>query len=88
MAEGKALWDASEGDKLLNMLPWSNLPDEMFGHEAEAVRAWFRNPQKDPWQFDKACAEVAVPNLNVCGWYNHCNSINLHTALVSRGKTD
>lgn len=85
----KELWDSGQGDQLLMTLPWSRLPSEIFGHEADAVRAWLRDPSQDPWRLDVACRDVDVPNLNVCGWFDHCNgSIDLHTSIASSGRSE
>ncbi len=87
-AEAQKLWAAGEGDHLLHFLPWLNLPDSAFEDEAEAVRNWLRHPDTDPWQLDKACREVAVPNLDIVGWFDHCNgSIDLHRAMIKQGRT-
>lgn len=85
-ADAKKLWDEGEGKRILGSLPWLDLPDEMFGHEAAAMKDWLRKPWVDVWKLDEEAARTTVPNLNVCGWYDHCNgSIDLHTAIRSRG---
>lgn len=87
--EAKALWDAGRGREIMQTLPWLSLPDEMFGHEAKHMKDWLRKPWVDPWKLDEEAARTTVPNLNVCGWYDHCNgSIDLHTAIFNRGATD
>lgn len=88
-ADAVKAWNAGEGDRLLYSLPWLDLPDEIFGPEAPHVKAWLREPWRDPWQLGRDAANTAVPNLNVCGWYDHCNgSIDLHVAIAERGATD
>ncbi len=85
-AEAAKQWDAGDGDKLLHLLPWNNLPDDLFASEAPFVKAWLNEPARDPWQLDKEAANTLVPNLNVCGWYDHCNgSIDLHRAIATKG---
>ncbi len=87
--EAAELWNAGEGETLLYTLPWSELPNDIFGSEASTARHWLANPWEDPWQLDKDAAKTLVPNLNVCGWYDHCNgSIDLHTAIASNGGSD
>ncbi len=45
-------------------------------------------PDSDPWKLDEACRHVSVPNLDVVGWYDHCNGdILLHRTMVKEGKT-
>ncbi len=81
-------WNDGEADRLLYFLPWLDLPDDLFGPEAPFVKAWLREPWRDPWKLERDAANTAVPNLNVCGWYDHCNgSIDLHVAIAARGAT-
>jgi putative CocE/NonD family hydrolase len=83
------LWAAGEGERLLNFLPWLDLPDSVFEDETQAVKAWLRHHEQDPWQLDRLCQEIAVPNLDVVGWYDHCNgSIELHHKMVAEGYND
>lgn len=87
--EAKKLWDAGRGREIMNTLPWLSLPDEIFAHEAKYMKDWLRRPWIDTWKLDEEAARTRVPNLNVCGWYDHCNgSIDLHTAVAARGATD
>src|SRR5262249_10286060 len=82
-------WNAGEGDRRFNFLPWLDLPDDLFGTEAAYVKQWIREPSSDPWKLEADAARTVVPNLNVCGWYDHCNgSIDLHTAIVKSGGSD
>ncbi len=86
--EAAKLWEAGEGRRLIHFLPWLDLPDDVFAAEAGFVKAWLRQPHLEPWKLLEGCREVAVPNLNVVGWYDHCNdSIELHQAIVREGKT-
>jgi len=87
--EAASLWAAGEGERLLHFLPWLDLPDSLFEDEADAVKGWLRTPHTDPWQLDKLCSEIAVPNFDVVGWYDHCNgSIELHQKMTAEGYTD
>src|SRR5581483_3485581 len=88
-AEALALWSAGEGENLLHFLPWTELPDRVFEDEAPVVRAWLKAPQHDPWQLDAHCKEVAVPNLDVVGWYDHCHGdMLLFRTMVREGRTE
>ena len=71
--EAQSLWDAGEGANLLRFLPWGELPDRVFEDEAAPVRAWLAHPERDPWRLDEGCKEIAVPNLDVVGWYDNCH---------------
>ncbi len=88
-AEARQLWDAGEGQNFLHFLPWLELPDRVFEDEAVAVRAWLKQPDRDPWKLDEACKEVAVPNLDIVGWYDHCNGdMLLFRTMVREGRTE
>ena len=87
-AEAAALWDSGEGQKWLQFLPWLNLPDETFEDETPYLRAWLRQPQTEPWQLDRGCREISVPNLEVVGWYDHAKGdMVLEQTLIKHGKT-
>lgn len=86
--EAQALWDAGEGANLLRFLPWSELPDRVFEDEAAPARAWLAHPEHDPWRLDEGCKEIAVPNLDVVGWYDHCHGdFRLFATMTRQGKT-
>jgi uncharacterized protein len=88
-AAARQLWSASEGEHLLHFLPWLSLPNSVFEDEAEVMKSWLRQPHHDPWKLDEHCREVAVPNLDIVGWYDHCNGdMLLHRAMVKDGMTE
>jgi putative CocE/NonD family hydrolase len=88
-AEGRQLWDTGEGQNWLHFLPWLELPQTAFEDETEAVRAWLRNPHEDPWKLHEGCRDIIVPNLDVVGWYDHCNGdMLLFRTMVKEGKTE
>ncbi len=87
-AKGKALWK-SEQDKWLHFLPWLELPRTFWEEESDAVNAWLRDPSLDPWALQKDVHKVTVPNLNVIGWFDHCNgNMMLDKAIFSEAKTE
>src|SRR3569623_300929 len=77
-------------DTLLHWLPWSTLPDEvLLMSEKPHILAYFRNPFVDMWHLDAGARASKAPNLNVCGWYDHCNgSIDLHTEIAEHGGSE
>lgn len=84
--EAKRLWNEGEGRALLGTLPWRELPDELFGTEAPFVKGWLQQPTRSPWHLDQDASRTTVPNLNVCGWYDHCiGSLELHLAISKAG---
>ena len=88
-AEATKLWSAGKDQELLYTLPWTDLPDSIFGHEAKAVKDWLRNPAKDPWQLPELTPKIAVANFDVVGWFDHCNgSIGLFRKIRKDGFTE
>ncbi|MBM3877970.1 MAG: CocE/NonD family hydrolase [Verrucomicrobia bacterium] len=87
--EAAKLWKGGEGERLLHFLPWLDLPRQVFEDEDDAVKAWLRAPHRDPWRFIAACPEVSVPNLDIVGWFDHCNDgIEIHRAMRNTGRTE
>jgi hypothetical protein len=74
-AEAERIWTDIEKAGLLGLMPWSRivdlLPEPLAGHVAE----WLREPGRRPWRFDQAHRDIAVPNLDVTGWFDHACSI-------------
>jgi putative CocE/NonD family hydrolase len=88
-AEASKLWKEGEGDRLLRFLPWRDLPKLVFEDEEEAVKAWLRAPHCDPWRLLGGCPDISVPNLDIVGWFDHCNDgIELHQEMRRVGKTE
>jgi putative CocE/NonD family hydrolase len=88
-AEARAAWERGEGQSLLYFLPWSELPERVFETETPYVRAWLKAPHEDPWKLDQACKEIDVPNLDVVGWFDHCNGdMLLYRTMVKEGRTE
>ena len=85
----RKLWKEGEGEKWLQFLPWLELPHSFFEFETDAVHYWLKNPHTDPWKFDKACHKIAVPNLDIVGWYDHCSGQMLtFNAMRKEAKTE
>ena len=88
-AEAGQLWKDGEDKRLLYFLPWLALPKMVFEDEEPAVKDWLRAPHRDPWQLLDGCPEITVPNLDIVGWFDHCNDgIELHQAMRRVGKTE
>jgi uncharacterized protein len=87
-AEAAAAWDAGQGRKWLEFLPWLDLPEEVFEDETPYMRDWLRHPETNPWQLDEGCRQITVPNLDVVGWYDHAKGdMRLFQTLAKEGKT-
>lgn len=81
-------WNEGGDAKWFNFLPWLDLPREAFEDETEPVKHWFKNPHLDPWKLHEGCKEITVPNLDVVGWYDHCNGdMQMYRSMVSDAKT-
>lgn len=88
-AEIRKLWDASQSEKWLNFLPWLELPQDACEDESTAVRDWLKNPHTDPWKLHEDVKDIAVPNLNVIGWSDHCNgNMLLDKAIMTEARTE
>lgn len=87
--EMRKLWNAGESEKWLYFLPWLDLPQEAFEYETDAVQYWLKNPHTDPWKLHEDVPEIAVPNLDIIGWYDHCNGdMLLNRAMMTQAKTE
>jgi putative CocE/NonD family hydrolase len=88
-AEAGKIWKDGEGDRLMHFLPWLQLPRMVFEDEEDAVKDWLRAPSRDPWRLIDGCSEICVPNLDVVGWFDHCNDgIEIHQVMRRVGKTE
>ena len=87
--EARILWNLGMEQRLLYFLPWLELPSEVFEDDADDMREWLRNPHVDPWNLLAGCPDITVPNINIVGWFDHCNdSIELHQEMRRTGRTD
>ena len=81
-------WNRGTTGYILDFVPWLELPSAVFATQTEAVHHWLLHPHLDPWALDQGCRDIAVPNLDIVGWYDHCNgSIDLHRTMRQQGKT-
>lgn len=88
-AAARALWDEGERRTWLGFLPWAELPERAFSQEGPFVRDWLNHPDADPWKLHEGCAQIAVPNLDVVGWHDHCNGdMLLYRTMVERGANE
>ena len=84
----RKLWNEGDSKKWLGFLPWLELPRSVFEDETEPNHAWLKAPHTDPWRLHEGCKEITVPNLDVVGWYDHCNGdMQMFKSLVADGKT-
>lgn len=87
--DARILWNLGVEERLLFFLPWLELPSYAFEDDADDMREWLRNPHIDPWNLLAGCRDIAVPNINIVGWFDHCNdSIELYQEMHRSGRTD
>jgi len=86
--EAQKLWQ-KDRERWISWLPWSELPSDFFGYETEAAKKWLRRPNVDPWKLDEGIKEIAVPNLEITGWYDHgLGDLLLFRTMVKEAKTE
>lgn len=87
-AAARSLWNLGMEQRLLYFLPWAELPDEIFEDDAAEVQKWLRHPEVDPWNLLAGCPDIAVPNIDIVGWFDHCNdSIEFFGTMRRVGKS-
>lgn len=85
-AAAQTEWTSGKSEHWLSFLPYLDLPQEVFEDEIEPVLDWLKNPHTDPWQLQKSVDQITVPNLNIIGWWDHCNGdLMLDRAIRSEG---
>lgn len=82
--EAIQLWLDSEHIRLLGLMPWSRLPDYLPPGLQEHVASWMKEPNRKPWRFDLSHANITVPNLDLCGWFDPTNSSIKHLSVMQK----
>ncbi|HUT75365.1 MAG TPA: CocE/NonD family hydrolase [Armatimonadota bacterium] len=78
--EALAIWNEVERGHWIYFLPWLDLPRYLPEGIAEYVDDWLRHPNRQAWRIGDAYRDIAVPNLDVSGWFDHCNGTMGHLA--------
>ena len=87
-AEARRIWHELEHGRWLGLLPWRDLPRHLPPPLAGYVDAWLRDPGREPWDFAAAHHQITVPNLDISGWFDHCNDSMRHLAgMQAHGRT-
>ena len=74
--QANKIWEKIEQRTWLGLVPWIRIPEYLPPSLAQQVDDWLNHPDRKAWQFENAHAEIAVPNLDFTGWYDHCCSID------------
>jgi uncharacterized protein len=82
--QARKAWDEGiEGEgHWIGFLPWKRFTDHLPPGLARYARDWLADPGRRAWKFDQVHAQVEVPNLDISGWYDHCNGSIQHLALM------
>jgi len=86
--DAAAEWDDRIGDGIINRLPFIDLCEMLPPPLAEHARHWMQRPSVQPWKLTEAHRQIAVPNLDFTGWFDHCCSIDNFLGLRSNAATD
>jgi putative CocE/NonD family hydrolase len=85
--EARVLWNLGMEERLLYFLPWLELPYYVFEDDTGDMQEWLRHPEVDPWNLLAGCRDIAAPNINFVGWFDHCNdSIELFQGMRRDGR--
>ncbi len=76
----REVWTQVEQSRWLGFMPWAEIVDFLPPLLAERVREWFERPGAPVWRFGEMYDKIKVPNLDVSGWYDHCNGSIEHLA--------
>ena len=75
-AEAARIWDTIEKGMKLGTLPWGAVTRWLPPPLSEQVAHWLRDPARPVWNFEEAHRDIAVPNLDFTGWFDHCCSLD------------
>lgn len=88
-AEAREIWMEIERGRRLETLPWIEIVRYLPAPLSHHVESWLREPRREPWRFREAHADVEVPNLDLSGYYDHCNgTIGHFHGMRENGRTE
>ena len=76
--EANRIWTEVEQGRWLDLQPWMDIIKYLPPGLAEYAESWLREPHRTPWRFKDYYADITIPNLDVSGWYDHCNATIKH----------
>jgi putative CocE/NonD family hydrolase len=71
-------WDRLLRGKWIWHLPLSEVPDELFGPDAEMQRHYWRDINREFWALDASYPQVAVPTSTLTGWWDRLSHCSFH----------
>lgn len=87
-AQAREIWDQLEQGRRLNALPLMSVADQLPPPLDAEAREWMRNPSRPVWRFTERHGEITVPNLDVTGWFDHCQSMGHFTGMQRNGGSE
>ena len=81
-AEAAALWTDHHG--WFDELPLARCVDRLPAPLAAHALAWLRNPGRRHLRLESIHPRIAVPNLDITGWFDHCNATIDHFGGMRR----
>nr|AIE91090.1 peptidase S15 [uncultured marine group II/III euryarchaeote AD1000_105_G07] len=79
-------WDNLTRGKYIWQIPLNNLPDELFGPDAELLHGYWREINTEYWALHKLHEKVEVPTCTLTGWWDRLSSTVDHfTGMCIRG---
>ena len=76
--EANRIWTEVEQGRWLDLQPWMDIIKYLPPGLGEYAESWLHEPHRTPWRFKDHYADVTIPNLDVSGWYDHCNATIKH----------
>jgi len=82
--QAKKIWDNGDGARLLNMLPVSRTAEYLPEPLGSYFLDWMKNPSSPVLKLNECHQNIRVPNLDITGWFDHCNETIHHLALMKK----
>src|SRR5690606_32799589 len=85
-AEALHHWDKMLRGKWIWHLPLRDVPDELFGPDAEMQRQYWRDINRELWALDSSYPQVIVPTTTLTGWWDRLSHCSFHfSGMRERG---
>ena len=86
-ADATYRWNAVERSKYVWWLPLADIPEHVFAGLTEQYQTFLRNTNQDFMRFDEAHSEVAVPTMQITGWWDRLiGTIDNYEGLITNGE--
>ena len=82
-------WNAVERSKYIWWLPLADIPEHVFASLTGQYQTFLRNTRQDFMRFDEAHPKVAVPIMQITGWWDRLiGTIDNYEGLIENGDSD